>query len=548
MNVLGVNQVPGMLMWLHDSAAAIIKDGALAAAAEEERFNRIRHTRGYPRQAVDFCLHQSGLGKKDIDVIAVSQDPYQYLGYLPAYLSPKSFLRKTANLGIFQYFKRRVAQEYPNAEVVYVPHHLSHAASAYRCSSFDEANILTIDASGETETFAYFIGRHGKIQKIWDIKLDDFVGQAKKNSIGLVYAHLTNFLNLGVHGEGKTMGLASYGAPRYDVSEILNIKTHKDYSVNRAIIEKKYAHLKRNSGREPITQEQKDLAASIQHALEESIYNLAQESHRYSGIRNFCLAGGCALNCNTNSRILAAPFCDALFVQPAANDGGTALGAALEATSILDKPVLFDMEHAYWGPSFTNEEIEKFLKGTKIGYKYYNNIEEIAAGLLADRKIIGWFQGRMEIGPRALCNRSILADPSAPGMNDRVNNFIKHREPWRPFAPVVTEEDGDKFFENYAQSPFMLQTFYVKESAKYLLPAVTHIDGSARIQTVNREQNPRCYGLLKAFERQKGFPVLMNTSFNDQGEPIVCAPKDAFRCFASTGLDALVIGNFLVQK
>lgn len=548
MNVLGINQVPGMLTWLHDSAAAIVKDGVLVATAEEERFNRVRHARGYPRQAVDFCLRQAGLKKEDINAIAISQNPYQYLGYLPAYFSPKSFLRKTVNAGIFYYFKKIIASEYPNAKIVYIPHHLAHAASTYRCSGFSEANILTVDASGETETFAYFIARAGKIEKVWDIKLDDFIGQSKKNSIGLVYSHITNFLNLGVNGEGKTMGLASYGAPRYDTSEILNIKTHKDYKINRTLIEKKFGHLRRKGSREPITSEQKDLAASIQHALEESVYNLAQEAFTHSGIRNFCLAGGCTLNCNTNSKILAAPFCDALFVQPAANDGGTALGAALEAASILDKPINFDMSAAYWGPSFTNEEIEKFLQGTKMGYKYYDNIEEIAAGLLAAGKIIGWFQGRMEIGPRALCNRSIMADPSVPGMNDQINNFIKHREPWRPFAPVVTEEDGDKFFEGYTKSPFMLQTFYVKESAKHLLPAVTHIDGSSRIQTVNREQNSRCYALLKAFEKLKGFPILMNTSFNDQGEPIVCTPQDAFRCFASTGLDALVLGNFLVQK
>ncbi len=537
-----------MLMWLHDSAAAVVKDGVLMASAEEERFNRIRHARGYPRYAVDSCLSQASLDKKDIDVIAVSQDPYQYLGYFPSYVSAKSFLRKTANAGIFYYFKRNIAREYPNAKVVYIPHHLAHAASAYRCSGFNEANILTIDASGETETFAYFIGRAGKIERIWDIKLDDFIGQSKKNSIGLVYSHVTNFLNLGVNGEGKTMGLASYGTPRYDTSEILRIKTHKDYVVDRAMIEKKYNHLKRRGGHDLISQEQKDLASSIQHALEESVYNLAEEAYAHSGIRNFCLAGGCALNCNTNSKILAAPFCDALFVQPAANDGGCALGAALEAASILDKPINFDMQTAYWGPAYTNEEIEKFLKGTKIGYKYYDNIEEVVADLLAQGKIIGWFQGRMEIGPRALCNRSIMADPSVPGMNDKVNNFIKHREAWRPFAPVVTEEDGDKFFDNYAKSPFMLQTFYIKESVRHLLPAVTHIDGSSRIQTVNREQNPRCYALLKAFERLKGFPVLMNTSFNDQGEPIVCTPQDAFRCFASTGLDALVMGNFIVIK
>ena len=210
MNVLGINQIPGMLMWLHDSAAAIVKDGILAAAVEEERFNRIRHSRGYPKHSVDYCLEKANLKKDEIDVIAISQDPYQYLSYSPAYLNPKSFLRKTANAGIFYYFKRRAAREYPNAKVVYIPHHLSHAASAYRCSNFKEANILTIDASGETETFAFFIGKGGSIKKIWDIKLDDFVGKSKKNSIGLIYSYITNFLNLGVNGEGKTIVIVTH--------------------------------------------------------------------------------------------------------------------------------------------------------------------------------------------------------------------------------------------------------------------------------------------------------------------------------------------------
>ncbi len=548
MNILGINQVQGMFAWFHDSAAALVKDGVLIASAEEERFNKIRHTKGYPYQAIDYCLKAGNIEKKDIDVIAIAHDPFQFLKTKPAGLNPRSLFRKIGNIGVFFVFKKFARREFPKAKIVYVAHHLGHAASAYRCSGFKEANILTIDGSGETETFTFFTGRDGVIKKIWDIKFDDIFGTEKKNSIGFIYSHVTNLLNLGFKAEGKTMGLASYGEPKYDFSTILNIKTHDDFAISRDEVDRLYGHLRRKSGKDPLTQEHKDLAASLQQALENSILNLAKEAHDFSGIKNFCLAGGVALNCNTNSKILGADFCDQIFVQPAANDGGIALGAALEAASTLEKPVNFAMEHAYWGPSFSNEEIEKFLKETKVGYEFHENIESVTADYLAQGKIIGWFQGGMELGPRALCNRSILVDPSVPGMNDVVNMAVKHRESWRPFAPVVIEEDVGKYFDESAKSPFMLLTFFVKPEKRSLLPAITHIDGSSRIQTINEHQNPRCYKLLKEFEKRKGFSVLMNTSFNDKDEPIVATPKDAFRCFFATGFDVLVMGNYLVKK
>ena len=548
MNVLGINQIPGMLAWLHDSAAALVKDGVLAATAEEERFNRVRHSRGYPYQAVEYCLKEGGIDKKNIDIIAVSQDPYLAFKHPFSGFGARAFGKRAINAGIFEYWRRNAKREFPNARVVYIPHHLAHAASSYRCSGFSEANILTIDASGEIETLTFFVGRGNKIKKIWDIKLDGFLGGKKRNSIGLVYSRVTNFLNLGTHGEGKTMGLASYGSPKHDFSSILNIRSHNDYNIDRDKVSGLYGHLERKSAKEDLTEEHKNLAASLQQGLEESIFNLAREAHAFTGIRNFCLAGGVALNCNMNSKIANADFCDKIFIQPAANDSGTALGAALEAAARFGGSPNFKMEHAYFGPEFSNNEIEKFLKETKMRYEFHENIEAITAGLLAGGKIVGWFQGRMELGPRALCNRSILADPSMHGMNDKVNNYVKHREPWRPFAPVVAEEDGEKYFENYAKSPFMLLTFYVKKSARSLLPAITHVDGSSRMQTVNRAQNPRCYKLLKEFEKRKKIPVLLNTSFNDANEPIVATPKDAFRCFSSTGLDALVMDNFLIRK
>lgn len=549
MKVLGVNQVPGMLAWTHDSAAALVVDGRLVATAEEERFSRQRHHKGYPYKAIDYCLSEGGIAKKDVDILAVSFHPYRHFTAWPPNLNPISFGRNLLNLGAFYVHRRMARGDFPNARIVYIPHHLAHAATAYRCSGFSEANILTIDGSGETETFAFYIGRNRKIKKIWDIRLQDgSFSRHKKNSIGFVYSKVTNFLNLGVKAEGKTMGLASYGKPRYDFSKILRIANHKHYEINRENVGTLYPELERKDPAEPLTQEQKDLAASLQAALEESVVNLAREAHRYSGIKKFCLAGGVALNCNMNSRIAAEPFCDELFVQPGANDGGAAMGAALEAASIHDRPINFKMEHAYWGPSFSDSEVEKLLKNAKVQYERHDAIEEKTAKLLAQGKIVGWFQGRMELGPRALCNRSILADPTKKDMNDIVNNLVKHREPWRPFAPTVTEESGARYFEGYRRSPFMLLTFYVKQEFRSRLPAITHIDGSSRIQTVNQAQNPKIYKVLQEFEKIKGVPILLNTSFNDKDEPIVCTPRDALRCFSSTGLDALVMGNFLVRK
>lgn len=541
--------MPGMLAWTHDSAAALIRDSKLIATVEEERFSKIRHHRGYPYKAVEWCLKEADLKKEDIDVIAVSFDPYAFLKHFPINLHWVSLGKNILNLFIFLHYRLQAQKEFPRAKVIYIPHHLSHAASAYYLSGFDTANILTIDGSGEIETFSFFIGKGKKIKKVWDIRLDGMFGGGKRNSIGLVYSRVTNFLNLGVQGEGKTMGLASYGEPRYDFSKILDVKNHRTFFINRKNVEKFYGSLARSTNKEPITQEHKDLAASLQKALEDSIVNLAREAYTFGGIKNFCLAGGVALNCNMNSRILSENFCESIFIQPAASDCGVALGAALEAALWFeDKPVGFTMEHAYWGPEFSNEEIEGLLKEAKVSYEFHKDIEQAAATLLAQGKIIGWFQGRMELGPRALGNRSILADPTVHRMNDRVNNFVKHREPWRPLAPMVLEESGGAYFENYTQSPFMLLTFYVKREMRGRLPAITHIDGSARIQTVNERQNRRLVTLLQKFEKLRGIPMLLNTSFNDHNEPIVCTPKDALRCYFSTGLDALVLGNYLLRK
>ncbi len=549
MNILGINQTPSMISWQHDSAAAFIKDGKLIACAEEERFSRVRHARGYPKKAVKYCLEEAGVNFSDIDVIAVGYNPYVFLRR-SINLHPVNLIKNFTNLIFFVVYMRNLKKE-TGAKIMYIDHHLSHAASAYRCSGFNKANILTVDGSGETESFTFFVGKDSKLHRIWDIPLGGLFSKKKWSSIGLVYTRVTGFLNLGVHGEGKTMGLASYGKPKFDFSKILKIDNHKKYFINRRNIGKLYSKLERVNSKEEITQEHKDLAASLQNALENSIINLAKEAYNHNGIKNICLAGGVTLNCSTNTKILEQGFCDNLFIQPAAHDGGIPLGSAMEASYLVGDSPDFEMIHAYWGPGFSNNEIESALKDAKTIYKYYENIEEITAKFITDGSIVGWFQGRMEMGPRALGNRSILADPTNKGISDKINTNVKHREVWRPFAPSVTEEDATKYFKGVDKakdSPFMMHTFFVKEKYKNTFPSITHIDGSSRIQTIRREQNSRYYSLIKEIEKINGYPMVLDTSFNDQGEPIVCTPKDALRCFFSTGIDVLVIGNFVVRK
>jgi carbamoyltransferase len=550
MKILGINQVPSMIAWQHDSAAALVVDGKIIASAEEERFNRIRHSRGYPKKAVEYCLKAGGLKFTDIDVIAISFNPYAFLQTGRINLYPPNLAKDIVNLILFEWYLGRLAKE-SGAKIIYIDHHHAHAASTYRCSGYDEANVLTVDGSGETESFAFFVGKGNELKRVWDIPLGGIFAKKKWHSIGLVYSRVTNFLNLGTDGEGKTMGLASYGKPVYDFSTILNVKKHNDYKIDRRNIEKLYPELKRVDVDSPITDDHKNLAASLQKALEDSMVNLAKEAFDYNGVRSFAVAGGCALNCNTNTRILEEAFCDRLFIQPAAGDGGAALGAALEASARMGDTPNQRLTTAYLGPGYTDEHIEEVLKEVKVKYEKPAMIEEAAADLISEGKIIGWFQGRAELGPRALGDRSILANPAMKGMDERVNVQIKHREVWRPFAPSVAEEDASTYFEGVdkaIESPFMLHTFYVKKDYLNKLPAITHVDGSSRIQTVREDQNVRYYRLLKALEKRTGYPIVLNTSFNDKGEPIVTSPQDALRCFFSTGLDALVIGAFIVRK
>ncbi|MCB0369026.1 MAG: hypothetical protein KDD45_06120 [Bdellovibrionales bacterium] len=549
MNILGINQVPGMVAWMHDSAAAVVVDGKIVATAEEERFNRIRHSRGNPRLAIDYCLSEAGLSIQDIDVIAIANNPYAPFKRLRPNLYPTALVRDIINIIIFEYQKRKWIKE-SNAKVIFVDHHLAHAASTYYCSGFDEANVITVDGSGETESFAFYEGKGNKLRRVWDIPLGSVFAKKKGQSIGGIYTGVTNFLSLGLHGEGKTMGLASYGKPTFDFSDILNIETHKKFSINRKNIELKYREFKREKS-DPITVDHKNLAASLQKALEDSIASLAKEAYDYNKIENFAFAGGVTLNCNTNTKVLLEDFCKDLFVQPAANDGGLALGAALYASAESGEVMNERMPNAYYGPGYTNEEIEKILKNSKLKYTHHSDIEAVVAKLLTEGNIVSWFQGRMEVGPRALGNRSIIADPTIEGISDKINEDVKHREVWRPFAPSVAAEVASKYFEGVdktGESPFMLHTFYVRDEYRGMFPAITHVDGSSRIQTVRPDQNKRYHTLLKEIEKLNGHAMVLNTSFNDKGEPIVCTPQDAIRCYSATGIDALAIGNFLLKK
>jgi carbamoyltransferase len=550
MVILGINQVAGLLTGQHDAAAALIVDGKLVASVEEERLNRQRHSKGYPKLAIEYCLKEAGLTEKDIDIIAVGYNPYAIVRRAYFFLDAWNMLAYLSTFFLYRMGTRKL-RKLSGAKLMYIDHHLAHAASAYRAANFGDANVLTIDNAGETETASLFEGRNGKLTcKAW-IPIAYRLDRGKERSIGAIYSRVTALLKLGDNAEGKTMGLASYGDAKFDFSQIMDITSWDAWTLNRAGL-KQYEKYGRKDPKAPLSQENKDLAASLQKALEDAFVNLGRDAHQRTGLRKFALSGGCALNCNANSRLAAQDFCDDIFIQPASHDGGIALGAALEAMHrVGDGDFVEGYDHAYWGPGYSNDAIEKILKEAKVPYKRSENIEKETAQHVAHGKIVGWFQGRSELGPRALGNRSILANPGSQGMNDKVNVEVKHREVWRPFAPSVVKEDAPKYFEGLEkmdESPFMLQTHYVRKEFRDKLPAITHVDGSARIQTVTEMQNPRYYGFLKELEKLTGMPIVMNTSFNDVGEPIVQTPKDAVRCFFATGFDVLAIGDFLVVK
>ena len=577
MNILGIS------CWYHDAAACLLQDGHIAAAAQEERFTRKKHDPEFPSNAAAYCLQEGGLSSDDLDLVAFYDKPFlkferlleTYVGVAPKGM--RSFI-KAMPLWLKQklWIPDLITKELSyDGQVIFPEHHESHAASAFYPSPFDRAAFLTTDGVGEWATTAFGIGEGNRIRIHSELHFP--------HSLGLLYSAFTYFCGFKVNsGEYKLMGLAPYGTPRYvgvirkhlidmreDGSFRLNM-AYFDYAHGLRMTGKKFAGLfdgPRRSPESPITQREMDLAHSIQYVTEEVVMHMAEHVYRETGETNLCLAGGVALNCVANGRLLRdGPF-ENIWIQPAAGDAGGALGAALLAWHEYEgqprTPADGDRMHgAFLGPSFSDEKICAFLDEEEIPYEYvgYENLPSKIAAVLSEEKVVGWFQGRMEFGPRALGARSILADPRGREVQRVVNLKIKFRESFRPFAPSVLNERVNDYFRLEGESPYMLLVADVRnthiegeglerlKNIQSAIPAVTHVDGSARVQTVHRETNPLYHRLLQAFETRTGCPVIVNTSFNVRGEPIVCTPEDAYLCFRRTHIDVLVLGPYIISK
>ena len=572
MYTLGINAA------FHDSAACIVKDGILLAATEEERFTHFKHgkrpvpfsTWELPFHAIDYCLKVAGIHINDVDHVAYSFDPYLLIGekyrgketieipfeegrsYLnkdfgnpwePLFLS--SIINAPGQLrdGWPHHLQQRfIGCNIGREKWHFVEHHIAHAASAFNCSPFKTAAVMTVDGRGEQATTTYNIGYGQQLDRIGQVNLP--------HSLGLLYEDVTTHLGfLHSSDEYKVMALASYGKPEFvnDFREIVQIGSNGQYTINNQNLTERFGP--KRLRHEEFTAFHFNIAHSLQLVLEEAMLELTGWLQQKTGEENLCLAGGVALNCVANARIRDKGFFKNIWVQPASGDDGTALGAALwvDAQERKSNEKTFVMDHCYCGPEYTDSEIEKQLKLWKVPYRKLENIAEETADILAQDKIIGWYQGRMEFGPRALGSRSILASPINPAMQARLNE-VKDREDFRPVAPVVLQEKAHEWFNNAEYSPFMLFIYDVKEDKADKIPSVRHTDGTARIQTINEQQHKDYYDLLKAFERKTGVPVLVNTSFNTLGKPIVCTPRDAVECFWSSPFDALIIGSFIIEK
>jgi len=582
----------GISAFYHDSAACLIKDGEIIAAAQEERFSRKKHDPNFPAKAAKFCLDYAGIKANDLQLIAFYDKPFikferileTYLAYAP--IGIRSFL-KAMPLWVKQklWIKEIIKKELNfRGQIIFPEHHQSHAASAFFPSPFDHAAILTADGVGEWTTTSFGVGSSNKIKLIADIKFP--------HSLGLLYSAFTYFTGFKVNsGEYKLMGLAPYGRPRYvklildkliDLKEDGSFKLNMEYfnfAAGLTMTNKKFNELINARPRKPeskLTQKYMDLAASIQKVTEEIMLRMARHVRKETGEKYLTLAGGVALNCVANGKILKEGIFEDIWIQPAAGDAGGALGAALFAWhDYLGNNRQTNGESdfqkgSYLGPEFSDDEIKNFLDELKIEYKKLKKeqITDITADLIADGNVVGWFQGRMEFGPRALGNRSILGDARSVEMQSKMNLKIKFRESFRPFAPSVLEEKVSDYFELDRPSPYMLLVADVRKERRIApskssenlqgiekiniprsdIPAVTHVDYSARIQTVRQETNPLYYKLLSDFYRKHDCAVIVNTSFNVRGEPIVCTPREAYNCFMRTEMDYLLIGSFLLDK
>jgi carbamoyltransferase len=590
-------RILGLSAFYHDSAAALIEDGRIVAAAQEERFTRKKHDARMPRHAVNSCLKLAGVELSDVDVVAFYEKPFvKFERLLETYaaMAPVGFtsFRQAVPLWIKEklFQKDLLARELKSVapdenwadKLVFSEHHLSHAASAFFPSPFENAAVLTMDGVGEwtTTSLAFGSGSELEIQK--EIHFP--------HSLGLLYSAFTYYTGFKVNsGEYKVMGLAPYGAPRFAgkiYDNLMDLKAdgtfrldqrYFNYCTGLTMTSERFHDLFGAPPRkpnEPLTQFHMDLAASVQTAVAEAVLRLARSVKAETGAKNLCLAGGVALNCVANGKILREGIFENLWIQPAAGDAGGALGAALAAYHIQcggprTVPVSGDaMAGSLLGPLYNQGDIEHRLKAAGAVFTVYDEAALVSktAAALAANQAVGWFQGRMEFGPRALGARSIIANPAAPDMQSTLNLKVKYRESFRPFAPAVLREDVSEWFDLACESPYMLLVASVRDDkrlpvykdtkfgieklnvARSQIPAVTHVDYSARVQTVTADINPRFHALLSQFKLLTGIPVLVNTSFNVRSEPIVCTPEDAFRCFMATELDLLVIGDCILRK
>jgi carbamoyltransferase len=571
--ILGINAYHA------DASAVLLKDGAIVAAVEEERFNRVKHSAGFPLLAIQYCLERAGIRIQDVTHIGVARVPTAHLVNNSTFVLHNKLMFshqgldrlrsvekirdiKTVIADAFSVMEGRLQMPFHNLE-----HHLAHMASAFLVSPFRESAILSIDGFGDYCSTMLGHGVDAEINKAGAVMFP--------HSLGLFYTAVSQYLGFGSYGdEGKVMGLAPYGEPRF-LSQMMDIVQpagerifrlnleffkHHDGGIQMTweegppiigqVFSMKMCELfgpARSPGAE-IMSEHRDIAASLQKCLEYHLFQILNDLHKGTGLTNLCLAGGVAYNSVANGQIKKnTPFRD-LFIQPAAGDSGTALGVAFYIwNTLLGNPRTYVMDSAYLGPESSDLELERALRAFGISYRKCDDIIERVADLLASGKIVGWFQDRMEFGPRALGNRSILADPRQEEIKDVLNKRIKHRESFRPFAPAVLEEFMDEYFEDSFASPFMLMVFKVRPEKRHQIPATEHVDHTGRVQSVSKSVNPKFWQLLETFRQRTGIPLLLNTSFNEN-EPIVCTPQDALHCFATTRMDALALGDFLITR
>ena len=590
-------QILGISCYFHDAAAALFRDGQLIAAAEEERFTRKKHDYEFPQNAIDFCLRTGGIQAGDLDYVVFFEKPFikferLLLSSMQTFPQSHKVFREAMvtwfgdKLWIKHLIQNRLGL--PPSKIIFSEHHLSHAASAFFCSPFEEAAILTVDGVGEWTTASFGIGKGTDIKLFKEIRFP--------HSIGLLYSAFTAFLGFEVNeGEYKVMGMAPFGTPRYveKVQKLIrfgndgSFELDMDYFSFHYSTDRTYnnrfvdlfgaprdpkAHFFTASTEYPTyfgdkpsnfdaaarsNQHYADLAASIQAVTEEALLRMATALQRETGLKNLCMAGGVALNSVANGKILKQTAFENIYIHPAAGDSGGAVGAAMYLYhAILGKPRSFVMQHAYWGQEHGPAEIETFLKNENISYQRLTSEDQVVDQVtdrLQQGKVVGWYQGRFEWGPRALGNRSIIADPRRTDMKDIVNVKIKFREPFRPFAPSVLAEKAGDYFEldnppSHYPARFMLYVVDVRKEKQDVLPAITHVDGTGRLQTVTSDSNPRYYRLIETFGDATGVPVILNTSFNLKGEPIVNTPAEAYSTFSRSGMDTLVLENYIIDK